>query len=183
MESLVKTASLLNQKSSTKTTTRKPEKTNGITDGLFPSVIITDENNNVSTSVGIYRRPRSVGETVGIYRPFLRRGIQFVWKYETAWWRQTILPTEWTRDSNWDSHTVTWHCHRRLHSVGDSIGKTIIYPPTCRHSLPLFLLLLLSYPTSPLPNCSQPPIPTLHYSQHKHSSFLYLVRGHNIRFL
>jgi hypothetical protein len=123
MESLVKTVSLLNQKSSTKTTTRKPEKTNGITDGLFPSIIITDENNNVSTSVGIYRRPRSVGETVGIYRPFLRRGIQFVWKYETAWWRQTILPTEWTRDSNWDSHTVTWHCHRRLHSVGDSIGK------------------------------------------------------------
>ena len=49
-------------------TTRKPEKTNGITDENIPSVIIIDEHNSVSTSVGIYRRPQSVGETVGIYR-------------------------------------------------------------------------------------------------------------------
>ena len=36
------------------------------------------------------------------------------------------------RDSNWDSRTVTWHCHRRNHrwkyrridSVGDSIGTS-----------------------------------------------------------
>jgi len=35
--------------------------------------------------------------------------------------------------------------------------KTIICPPICRHSLPLFLLLLLSHPTSPLPNCTSPP--------------------------
>jgi len=49
--------------------------------------------------------------------------------------------------------------------------KASIYP-LCRHSLPLFLLLL-PHPTSPLPNCSQPPIPTLPSSQHKHSSFLY----------
>jgi hypothetical protein len=96
---------------------------------------------------------------------------------------QMILPTEWLRDSNWDSHTVTWHCRRRNVSVGDSIGKNHYIHPLNRYSLPLFLLLLLSHPTSPLSNCSQPPIPTLHYSQHKHSSFLYLVRGHNIRFL
>jgi hypothetical protein len=32
--------------------------------------------------------------------------------------------------------------------------KTIIYPLICRHSLPLFLLLLLSHPTSSLPNYS-----------------------------
>jgi len=64
-------------------TTRKPEKTNGITDGIFPSVIYTDENNSVSKSVGIYRR-------------FRRRGIQFVWKYAMAWWRQAILPTDIT---------------------------------------------------------------------------------------
>jgi len=111
-------------------TTRKPEKTNGITNGNIPSVIITDGHNFVSKFVGIYRRPQSVGDTVGIY------------------------------------------------------------PPICRHSLPLFLLLLLSHPTSPLPNCSSPPklqlpsqtaatpIPTLHYSQHEHSIS---VRGHNIR--
>jgi hypothetical protein len=48
-------------------TTRKPEKTNGITYGIFPSVIYTDGNNSVSKSVGIYRRNKPVGETVGIY--------------------------------------------------------------------------------------------------------------------
>jgi hypothetical protein len=53
-------------------TTRKPEKTNGITNENILSVIITDGNNSVSTSVGIYR-------------PFCRRGIQFVWKYTMAW--------------------------------------------------------------------------------------------------
>ena len=75
-------------------TTRKLEKTNGITDGIFPSVIITDGNNSVSKSVGIYRRHKPVGDTVsiyrrnisvGIYRRFRRRGIQFVWKYATVW--------------------------------------------------------------------------------------------------
>jgi hypothetical protein len=38
----------------------------------------------------------------------------------------------------------------------------------CRHSLSLFLLLLppfLPHPTSPPPNCSQPPIPTLPSSE------------------
>jgi hypothetical protein len=66
-------------------TTRKPEKTNRITNGIFPSVIITDGNNSVSKSVDIYRRHKLIGNTVGIYRRFRRRGIQFVWKYATAW--------------------------------------------------------------------------------------------------
>jgi hypothetical protein len=66
-------------------TTRKSEKINGITDGIFPSVIYTDGNNSVSKFVGIYRRNQPIGETVGIYRWFRRRGIQFVWKYATAW--------------------------------------------------------------------------------------------------
>jgi hypothetical protein len=75
-------------------TTRKPEKSNGITDGIFPSVIYTDGHNSVSKSVGIYRRNKSVGNaigiyrrniSVGIYRRFRRRSIQFVWKYATAW--------------------------------------------------------------------------------------------------
>jgi len=65
-------------------TTRKPEKSNGITDG----------HNSVSKSVGIYRRNHSVGNavgiyrrniSVGIYRRFHRRNIHFVWKYATAW--------------------------------------------------------------------------------------------------
>jgi len=69
----------------TSPTTRKPEKTNGITDRIFLSVIYTDENNSVSKFVGIYRRKKPVGETVGIYQRFHRRGIQFFWKYATAW--------------------------------------------------------------------------------------------------
>ena len=135
------------------------------------SVIITDENNSISKSVGIYRRPRSVGETVGIYRrkysvdiyrSFRRRVIQFVWKYATAWWCQTILPTEWPRDSNWDSRTMTWHCHRRNHqwkeSVGDSIGKN--------HYIPTHLPTLSSSvsPSSSFPSHLSPPNlqPTTH---------------------
>ena len=73
---------------------------------------------------------------------------------------QTILPTEWPRDSNWDSCTVTWHCHQRNHrrnvSVDDSISKNHYIRPLCRHSLPLFLLLLLFFffffPIPPLPS-------------------------------
>ena len=73
-----------------------------------------------------------------------------------------------------------------------SIRKTIIYPPICRHSLPLFLLLLLSHPTSPLPNCSSPPKLQPHPSQlstilNTSTQYPYVVtisvRGHNIRFL
>ena len=46
-------------------TTRKPEKTNGITDG----------HNSVSKSIGVYRRPQSVGETVSIYRQKYSDGV------------------------------------------------------------------------------------------------------------
>ena len=55
-------------------TTRKPAKTNRITDGNISSVIITDGLNSISKSVGIYR-------------PYLRRTIHIVWKDATAWWR------------------------------------------------------------------------------------------------
>ena len=179
-------------------TTRKPEKTNGITDGNIQSVVITDELNSVSKSDGIYdgltpSEIRSVytdGNIPSVYTDRISDGLYILFgkmqRRGDVEFVQTILPMEWPRDSNWDSRTVTWHCHRWNHrrniSVGDSIGKNHYIHPLCRHS-PLFLLLLLSHPTSPLPNCSQPPIPTLHYFQHKHSSFLYLVRGHNIRFL
>jgi len=142
------------------------------TDGLTPSEIRSVYTDRICSSV--YTDRISDGLYI-LFGKMQRRGdVEFF---------QTILPTEWPRDSNWDSRTVTWHCHRWNVSVGDSIGKNHYIHPLCRHSLPLFLLLLLSHPTSSLPNCSQPPIPTLHYSQHKHSSFLYLVRGHNIRFL
>jgi len=167
-------------------TTRKPEKTNGITDWTISSVIITDGHNSISKSVGIYRRTISVG----IYRLFRRRGIQFVWKYVTMWWRQTILPTEWPRDSNWDSRSVTRHFHRRNHrrneSVGDSIGKN--------HYIPTHLPTLSSSvsPSSSFPSHLSPPKlqPTSLPSQlstilntSTQVNFLYLVRGHNIRFL
>jgi len=131
-------------------TTKKPEKTNRITNRIFPSVIITDRNNSVSKSVGIYR-------------PFRRWGIQFVWKYATAWWRQTILPTEWPRDSNWDSRTVMWHCHRRNHrwnhrrkeSVGDSIGKNH-YIPTHLPTLSSSVSSSFSFPSHLSPPKLQP---------------------------
>jgi len=55
-------------------TTRKPEKTNRIIDGNTPLIVITNELNSVS-------------KYVGIYRPYLRRIIHFVWKDATAWWR------------------------------------------------------------------------------------------------
>jgi len=145
------------------------------------SVIITDGHNSVSKSVDIYR-------------PFRRRGIQFVWKYATAWWSQAILPTELPRDSNWDSRTVTWHFHRRKHrwnhrrneSVGDSIGKN--------HYIPTHLPTLSSSvsPSSSFPSHLSPPKlqPTSLPSQlstilntSTQVNFLYLVRGHNIRFL
>jgi hypothetical protein len=75
-------------------TIRKLAKTNGITDVIFSSVIIVDENNSVSKYVGIYRQNKSVGDTVGIYRckysvgiyrPYLRWPIKFVWKDATVW--------------------------------------------------------------------------------------------------
>jgi len=173
-------------------TTRKSDKTNRMTDGNILLVIFTDGHNSVSKSVGIYRRPKFISETVGIYRrtisvgvyrSFRRRGISFVWKYATAWWCQTILPTEWQRDSNWDSRIVTWYFHRqnrqwnhrRIPSVSDSIGKTIIYPP---------IFLYFSFFFFPIPSLpsqtATTPIPTLDYSQHEH---LISVHGHNIRFL
>jgi len=122
--------------------------------------------NSILKFIGICRRHKLVGDMVGIYRQnifvgiyrwFCRWGIQFVWKYATTWWRQTILPKELSRDSNWDSCTVTWHFHRRnRNGITDGSNpsvipseKTIICPPICQRSLPLFLLLLLSHPTSP----------------------------------
>jgi hypothetical protein len=52
-------------------TTRKSEKTNGITDKIFSSKFFTDGHNSVSKSVGIYR-------------PYHRRTIQFFWKVATV---------------------------------------------------------------------------------------------------
>jgi len=98
------------------------------TDGICPSVYIDGFADEVYSSSGNMQRHGDV-------RRFYRRA----------------LP----RDSNWDSRIVTWCFHRRNTSVNDAVGKNDYIP--CRHSLPLFLLLL-SHLTSPLPNCSQTPI-------------------------
>jgi len=158
-------------------------KTNGITDEIFSSVIITDGNNSISKSVGIYRWYKSIGDTVGIYRqnisvgiyrPDRWRPIKFVWKDVTVWWRgvfQMILPTEWLRDSNWDSRTVTWHFHRCNHlwkyrwiipSVISSV-KAIIYTP------PLPTPSSSVSPSSSFPSHLSPPKlqPTTHPNSHK----------------
>jgi len=157
-------------------TTRKSAKTNGITDGY----------NSVSKSIGIYRQIPSVSDTVDIYRRICR-------------YIPTVSPTDYTVFLKSYNGVMTWIFFRRFYrrndrgiQTGISVQwcntftggitdgtcpsvipsvKVNIYP-LCRHSLPLFLLLL-PHPTSPLPNCSQPPIPTLPSSQHKHSSFLY----------
>jgi hypothetical protein len=77
-------------------------------------------------------------------------------------------------DSNWDSRTVTWHCHRRNHqrkhrrkySVGDSVGKKHYMHPSVDtlflyFSFFFFFLIppLPSRTAAPLPNYSQTPIP------------------------
>jgi len=79
---------------------------------------------------------------------------------QNYWGIQTGIVVQWRGTSTGGT------CPSVIPSV-----KASIYP-LCRHSLPLFLLLL-PHPTSPLPNCSQPPVLTLPSSQHKHSSFLY----------
>jgi len=161
-------------------TTKKPEKTNGITDGTILSVIITDGHNSVSKSVGIYR-------------PFHQRGIQFVWKYATAWWRQMILLMKWPRDSNWDSCTVTLHCSRRNHwwnhrqneAVGDSIRKNH-YIPAHLPTLSSSVSPSSSFPSHLSPSKLQPTSLPSQLSTILNTStqvnFLYLIRGHNIRF-
>jgi len=157
-------------------TTRKPEKSNGITDGIFPSVIYTDGNNSVSKSVGIYRQNKSIGDTVGIYRRNIsvgiyrrcrRRSIQFIWNIRNG----MVTSSDFT-DGNYrgiqTEIVVQWRGESLTEAPMESPTEVIrrwcrrkkpLYAPICRHSLPLFLLLLLSHPTSPLPNCSQTLIP------------------------
>ena len=130
------------------------------TDGNIPSVYTVDFTDDIYSSSGNTQRHGDV-------RWFYRRKVP--------------------RDSNCDSRTVTWRCHRRHHRwndfVGDSVGKShYMHPPADT------LILCFSFfffPISPLPSqtAAKHPSQTLHYSQHEHSSFLYLVRGHNIRFL
>jgi len=102
-------------------------------------------------------------DDVDFFRWFYRRNYRGIQTGIVVQWRATF--TSGITDGYTDGNVP---------SVIPSV-KASIYP-LCRHSLPLFLLLLpllLPHPTSPLPNCSQPPIPTLSSSQHKHSSFLY----------
>jgi len=73
------------------------------------------------------------------------------------------------RDSNWDSHTVTWHCHRQNHrrstSIGDSVGKNHYMHPSADTLFLCFSFFFFPIPplpsqtTAPLPNCSQTRIP------------------------
>jgi len=98
-------------------------------------------------------------DDVDFFRRFYRQNYQGI---------QTGIAVQWRGTSTGDitDEYTDGTCPSVIPSV-----KASIYP-LCRHSLPLFLLLL-PHPTSPLLNCSQPPIPTLPSSQHKHSSFLY----------
>ena len=159
-------------------TTRKSENTNGITGGIFSSEIFNDGINSVSKVVGIYRQNYSIG----IYRRYRRRRETF---FEICNSVMTWIFFRRIYRRKYRGFQTRIAVQRRVASIGGiTDGKFLSVSPSvkastywlCRHSLPLFLLLLpifLPHPTSPLPNCSQPPIPTLPSSQHKHSSFLY----------
>jgi len=130
------------------------------TDEICPSVYTDGFANGVYSSSGNTQRHGDV-------RRFYRR----------------TLP----RDSNWDSRTVTWRFHRRHHrqntSVGDAVGKNHYIPPSPDTLFLCFSFFFFLIPPLPSQTAAKHPSQTLHYSQHEHSSFLYLVRGHNIRFL
>ena len=85
-------------------TTRKPEKSNGITDGIFPSVIYTDGHNSVSKSVGRYRRNHSIGDTVGFTDGIYISSANTQRHGDVRQFYRRKVP----RDSNCDSRTVTW---------------------------------------------------------------------------
>jgi hypothetical protein len=104
-------------------------------------------------------------------------------RYDDVDFFQTILPTEWSRDSNRDLRTVTWHIHRQTYqrdvSVGDSIGKSQYIPP-----MPT---LSSSISPSSSPSLLSPPKlqPTTHPNSphllNKNTQVSYtFVHGHNI---
>jgi hypothetical protein len=84
-------------------TTRKSTKTNKITDEIFSSVKITDGNNFVSTSVGIYRQITPVGDTVGIYRQYI----------------PTVSPTDSIVFLECCNSVMMWIFFRRLYQRND----------------------------------------------------------------
>ena len=156
-------------------TTRKSTKTNRITDGMFSSIIFSNENNSVSNFIGIYRQTISVGNTVSIYWWMYSVGTDRIadrlyrflkscngvmtWIFLKWFYRwndrgiQTGISIQWC--STFTGRLSNGTCPSLIPSV-----KTNIYP-LCWLSLPLFLFLLpllLLHPNSPLPNCSQQPI-------------------------
>jgi hypothetical protein len=157
--------------------TRKPEKSNGITDGIFPSVIYTDGNNSVSKSIGIYRQNKSVGDTIGIYRWYTDGVADGVYSSSGNMQRcgdvRRFYRWKLPRDSNWDSRTVMWHCHRQNHrrnnrqstSISDSVGKNHYMHPSADTLFLCFSFFFFAIPplpsqtAAPLPNCNQTPIP------------------------
>ena len=132
---------------------------------------------------GIFLSVYTVGFTDGIY---ISSGNTQRHGDVRRFYRQKV-----PRDSNCDSRTVTWRCHRRHHRRNhrrkESVGKNHYKHPSADTLILCFSFFFFPIPPLPLPNSSQTaakhPSQTLHYSQHEHSSFLYLVRGHNIRFL
>jgi len=97
------------------------------TDRIFPSVYTVDFTDGIYILSGNTQRHGDV-------RRFYRRKV--------------------SRDSNCDSRTVTWRCHRRNESVGESVGKShYMHPPADT------LILCFSFfffPIPPLP--SQTPL-------------------------
>jgi hypothetical protein len=95
------------------------------------------------------------------FRQFYRRNDRGIQTGISVQWRGTVT-----------SGLTGGYTDGTCPSVNASV-KANIYP-LCRHSLPLFLLLL-PHPNSPLPNCSQPPIPTLPLFSTQALKFLILL--------
>jgi len=157
-------------------TTRKPEKTNGITNGMFLSVIITDGHNSVSKSVSIYRRYKSVGiyrrkYSIGIYRPFHRRRGDVSRFYR---WNDRGIQTE---------ISVQWR-GTITDGITDESNPSVILSekPLYTHRSADTLFLCFSFfffPIPPLPSQTAAPLPNC---SHTHpNSPLFLTRALNIR--
>jgi hypothetical protein len=116
------------------------------TDGINPSATRSVYTDGIFLSVytdGVYCLSGNM-QRRGDVRRFYRRNYRRIQTEIVVQWRVTC--TDGIADGITDGSNPS--------------EKTII----CRHSLPLFLLLLLSHLTSPLPNCTSPPklLPNTH---------------------
>jgi len=155
-------------------TTRKSKNTNGIIDEIFLSEFFNDETNSVSKFVGIYQSIYSLvytdrladGQDTFFWKLQRHDDVDFFRRFYRRKYRGIQTRIAMQRCGTSTGGITDGYTDRTCLSVIPSVKASIYW--LCRHSLSLFLLLLplfLPHPTSPPPNCSQPPIPTLPSSE------------------